>query len=188
MICYVTSYIKNAWCDEEFLSKATQFLPIEYVIDVAPSGESKADQLIRLFGNLPDEFVILMEHDFFLTHPVNTELLQGIWDYCVTEKVDRFSLQSKNAHMYPHWDETNKTVCGYKIYRTNDKVVFPFSLEASIWRRKFLLANISPGESDARIEIHGSRKVHKLYTKIYALDFEVIQYLDAVRSGRGRVL
>lgn len=181
-VCYVTSYAPNMHCDEEFLQRATVYFPLYYAVDIANADEPKANQLFRLLGALTDEYVVLLEHDFFITHPVNIILFEAIWDFCNNEGADRFSLQSKNAHSYPFWSYTDKEILGNTVYSSNAEVKLPFSLEASIWRRKFLLENIALGENDAEIEINGSKRIRAFPTKIFALDTIVINYLDAIRS------
>lgn len=177
----------------DFMKLAKRFYPKEIQgeahVDIAKPGEAKSDQLIRLLNSFDDEYFILLEDDFWLVEPVSFELLDQICEFCIAYSVDRFSLQSKNAHSYSDWTPTQLEISGCEVYKTNPNVVVPFSLEASVWKRDFLSAPLSANLNDAQIEVRVSKYIRglNLQFNICALDQTVINYIDAMRDGE-RVL
>ncbi len=170
---------------DDFMKLAKRFYPTKIQVDVARSGEAKSDQLIRLLGSFDDEYFILLEEDFWLVKPVSLELLDQICEFCIANSVDRFSLQSKNAHSYSDWTPTPKKVIGHRVYKTNPNVVVPFSLEASVWKRSFFSHQLGVGLNDAQIEMQTSDTLRKSgwLPNICALDQTVMDYRDAMRNG-----
>ena len=177
---------------DDFMRLAKRFYPKEIQIDIAKPDEAKSDQLIRLLGSFDDEYFILLEEDFWLVKPVSLVLLDEICRFCTINdfnNIDRFSLQSKNAHSYSDWTPTQMRVAEHKVYRTNPNVVTPFSLEASVWKSSFLLHHLETGLNDAQIETQVSVFLRKtgLQFNVCALDQTVMSYIDAMRDGE-RVL
>jgi len=186
----VTVYPPNAHLLSGFRRCADKFYPWEIETHYALPDEAKSEQLRRLLTGIDDEYIILLEEDFWIVEEVDEELLNGIISYCETVEADRFSLQSKNAHSYSDWD-CNSWI-GYDgfqgVYQTVPQVQVPFSLEASVWNTKFLLQYLGTNRDDGQIEMKTSDllREHDVPTRIYALDKTVIEYRDAMRGGTKR--
>lgn len=183
MLVYVTAYDENPYV-RDFLRLSKLFFDVPMTIDVASKDEPKSSQLIRICRTIDEDYFIILEEDFYLIKPVDVQLVESIVDFCREYEVDRFSLQSKNAHSHPHWDKTKKTVSGHEVYITNPLVKFPFSLEASVWKRSFLLDHLKHNKNDHQLEHQVSNKIRFLPYTICALDRLVMEYRDAARRGR----
>lgn len=181
----VTSYPPKSSLPD-FFCLASKYYPVPVTVDHAMYREAKSDQLMRLMGSMQDEHFILMEDDFLLVRPVDLELLGAVQEFCAVNRVDRFSLQTKNAHQCSDWTKTEMSVSGHAVYRANDAVAYPFSLEASIFSRQCLLSLLKPGWSDSQIEVSLSRLDTSQY-RIYALDVSIMDYRDGMRDGKQMV-
>ncbi len=153
------------------------------IVDIAELGEAKSDQLRRLLEGVEDEYLMIMEEDFFIVDRVSSELVDRVYEFCIQEEVDRFTLQSKNVYAYSDWAETGKTVEGNVIYEATPKVRALFGLDASVWKKSFLLKHLGRGQSDGDLERKTYKKICSNPFKIYALDKVIIRYRDAVRGG-----
>jgi hypothetical protein len=166
-----------------FLRLMDKFYPVDIVVNSGQPTEAKSDQLRRLLESIHDEYLILLEDDFYFLRPVDLQLLQRVCNFCVEKKVDRFSLQSKNAHSFTDWPQAHERVGEHQVYRANPQVQISFSLEASVWKRSYLLSHLRAGQSDANIEIEVSNQVRFTNHKTYALDVLVMEYCDGMRRG-----
>lgn len=171
-------------CIGGFIRLAEKFYSLPFKIDYVPKSVTKSDQLIQLCDNMTDDYFILLEDDFYLVSPVDISLLHKVFDFCTVHGVDRFSLQTKNAHMVSTWTQTEKTIADNPVYRTNPAICYPFSLEASIWKRDFLRSQLIPGMSEPQIEIQVSKQIREANYFICALDKTIMHYMDASRDGR----
>jgi hypothetical protein len=126
----------------------------------------------------------LLEEDFFFIKPVDLALLAKIEAFCQEHNVDRFSLQSKHGYSFSDWPKTGLTIDDLPVYQADQRVGISFALEASIWKRSFLLDNLKVGLSDSQIEVWVSNAIRQNSQVIYALDQPVMDYRDAVRGGK----
>ena len=183
MRTFVTTYPGNDHLGS-FLRLTDRFYPVDIVVDMSKSTDAKSDQLRRLLNSIDDEYLILLEDDFYFLRPVDLQLLNQVCDFCIEKEVDRFSLQSKNAHSFQDWPRTHERVGTHPVYEASPQVEIPFSLEASVWKKSFLRSHLKEGHNDARIEIRVSEEIRFMPHKIYALDVLVMGYCDAMRGGR----
>ena len=182
MLVVVTAFNKNPYV-RDFLRLSKLFFDVPMTIDVASLGEAKSDQLIRICNTIEEDYFILLEEDFYLIKPVDVQLVESIVHFCRQHEVDRFSLQSKNEHSHSDWPSTNYLIENHLVYRTSPLVRFPFSMEASVWKRAFLLEHLKHGKSDHKLEHQVSNKIRFLPHTICALSVYVMQYRDAHRRG-----
>lgn len=155
----------------------------EYEIDVAKEGEKKSDQLMRILGKAEEEYLILLEEDFFLLKPTNQELLERAKIFSIERGVDRFSLQAGGI---PYYRNNFVEYEGY-IVRATDRNICIISLEASIWRRDFLMGILDNGMTDRQIECICSDKVRGKSYAVYGFNQPVFYYKDAVIGGEKRI-
>lgn len=184
---YLTACPKSQTVLADSLELLARFWPVPVIVDVAGSDESKSSQLLRLLHGIDDPYLILLEDDFLLIRPVDCNLVASIADFCLERQADRFSLQSKNAHHFPHWSRTGWEVTGLPVYRSTPQVTNFVSLEASIWRRQFLLDHLEAGWADDEIENRISDKLRETEHRVYALETLVVEYRDGLRRGRRSV-
>ena len=172
-----------------FVLLAQKFLGLPFSVKLSPDGEAKSEQLRRILDAMDDDYFVLLEDDFYFINSVNVKLVEDIFRFCVSESVDRFSLQSKNVHSYKTWDITSHILDFRRVYKTNLGVQVPFSLEASVWKKSFLLEHLGENRDDGQIEMKTSdmlRETNKP-TKIYALDQIVMHYRDMIRGGNTEI-
>lgn len=189
MKTYVTTCPQNLYLMRDFLILATKFYddrPLN--VDIAKHGEAKSDQLLRLLNSIDDEYLILMEEDFYLIEDVDLNLLDRVCEFCIENEVDRFTLQSKEVYSVSDWLDTRKTIVysmvdgGNRVYQAPPQMKSHFGLDATVWKKSFLLSHITPGQSDWEMERVISPKIKE--SKIYALDLSVMNYRDAMRRGK----
>tara|TARA_R110000824_G_scaffold172434_1_gene350282 strand:- start:17458 stop:18126 length:669 start_codon:yes stop_codon:yes gene_type:complete len=181
----VTSYANHPEYLDDFRFLADRFYPSYFTCyDIAPEGESKGSQILRILETIAKPYFILIEDDFFFIRAVIIEKLRRLGDFCREHEVDRFSLQSKNAHSFSDWTAGDLFHDGKQIFKTNEQVQIPFSMEASIWRRDFMLEHVEPWMTERDIEVTISNRIRNKSHKIYAFDDCVLHYRDAMRNGR----
>jgi hypothetical protein len=146
MRTFVTTFADNRHL-ETFLLLTARFYPVDIFVDKSESPEAKSDQLRRLLESIDDEYLILLEEDFYLLRPVDLQLLDQVCDFCVEKGVDRFSLQSKNAYRVSDWSQSCEQVGSHPVYEAPLQATL-FALEASVWKRSFLLNHLRAGCSD----------------------------------------
>lgn len=182
MKIFVTAYELNAHLLDCFHKLANKFWGAAMIVDVAPKGEAKSEQLRRMFANVDDEYVTLLEEDFWLVEDVPLNLIFDIWQFCQHNKVDRFSLQSKNAYKFSDWtlnlSLVQLEIGVLRVYKTESNKVAMMGLDASVWKLSYLLNNLGTGQDDAAME-----RIRPAGATVYALDRFVLQYRDAIRRG-----
>ncbi len=192
MKTFVTTCPQNAHMVGDFVTLAAKFYGRELVIDTALPDEHKSEQLRRMLEPVKDEYIILMEEDFYLTSHVDLQLLNDVCDFCEEQNVDRFSLQSKNVYRISNWRRTAYRVgephiyghpsLSHTVYSPIPAVKSQFGLDASVWKRSFLLDNVGYNRNDWAIETYGWTAAQG--AKICALDVAVMKYVDAMRAGK----
>ena len=188
MNSFVTVYPDNKHYLESFLLLAERFYLSPVSVHMAEKDEPKSNQLRRLLESIDDEYLILLEVDFYFRKHVDMSLIECICQFCKQQSIDRFSLQSKNDYDFTDWPETNHKIGEHRVYKTDPRVTILFSLEASVWKRSFLLSQLQDGWNDAEIEVQASNNIRKSDAyEIRALDTVVIHYRDAMLDGKQRI-
>jgi hypothetical protein len=185
MRTFVTSWMHNH-CLDGFLYLAESFFPYPLCVDVASPKELKSDQLIRLLNGISEEYFLLLEEDFYLISRVRVELLTAVYDFCVSNSFDRFTLQSKENYQNPEcWLPSSHRVLEHVVYQATSGVGALLGMDASIWKRSFLLKHLLPGRTERQIEVDGSNNMRAtMDCKIGALDKTVLYYVDVIRGGK----
>jgi len=115
-----------------------------------------SDALIKVLHETPDEQVLLMLEDAWVTRPVNVGLVAKLADYAAQHpEVTRIDLTTDRLY--------NSTARGYATLQWIDLIVTPppseylMSLCAGIWNKAQLLKYLQPGWTPWDFEIAGSR-------------------------------
>ena len=183
MKTYVTTCPQGIHLLNDFLKLANLFYGEEIIVHVANPGEYKSEQLKRLCGSIDDDYFILMEEDAYLINNVSIPILKGVFKFCVVNEVDRFTLQDKNNYRVSDWDKTDHIIGGNVVYKMTPKVLPHFGLDASIWKKQFMLDHLGENQNDWAIETHCSAKVRGGSYKICGLGSSIMTYRDAMRGG-----
>ena len=183
MKTYVTTCPQSIYLLDDFLRLTDIFYGEEIIVHFARPGEYKSEQLKRLCESIDDDYFILMEEDAYLINPVDIELLYQVATFCKLAEADRFTLQSKNNYRVSNWDSAG-SIEFMSVYQMTKKVLPWFGLDASIWKKQFLLDHLGNNQNDWAIETHCSSKVRNGDYKIYGLDVSIMDYRDAMRGGK----
>lgn len=181
----VTTYPRNAYLLDKFHSLLKKFWNRDYEIDIAKPDEKLSNQLSRIVNTIKDDYFILLKEDFYFLSEVDKNLMAKCEEFAVQEGVDRFSLQSVEDG-YKNTSEVYKDIGGLKIFRILSSEKYLCSLEASIWKRQFLLDNLFLGGSDRDVELNMSKQV-KGFAKIFVPEKKILDYTDALRGGQERI-
>lgn len=182
----VTTYSKKQHLLENFDRLMKKHWGVKYEVDISPEGEHKSDQLIRIANLIEDDYFILLQEDFYLYEDVDKNFLKECKEFAEGFEVDRFSLQARKDG-YEMTSVDFGEVAGRAVYQLMPTERYLCSLEASIWRRKFLLENLESGYSDRSIELEMSKRV-KQGSRIFVPEEPVLVYTDAFRGGEPRMV
>lgn len=105
-----------------------------------------------------DDVFLLMLEDYFLTDA--SELaLRSLYDFMVARReVGRIdlTLDLRNRAHFPWRERVNG---GQELVTAADDALYQFSLQASLWRRAFLLRFLNDGEDPWRCEKNASKRI-----------------------------
>ena len=136
--------------------------------------EKWSDGVINLLESLQDKYVILLHEDFYLTVPIDKDLLNNLKKFALEHKVDRVSLCGNHTP-----DRTYKYLEGF--YRHYSQADYQLSFEASIFRRKWLLEilkrGLNPWESEGNYRF-------ELDSMIISSGKAPVVYKDRLRKGK----
>ena len=99
--------------------------------------EHWSNGVIKFLESIKDEYFILLHEDFYLTQPINKELLERLKKLAVELKADRVSLLGNHTP-----NRTFKLV-EPDIFMHRGTAKYQYSYEASIQKREFLLKNLT---------------------------------------------
>ena|SRR3990167_7564904 len=94
-----------------------------------------SDGIIKFLESIEDEYFILLSEDFYLTGPVDKELIKELWG--MRAGYDRVSLLGNHT--------PERTVRNGKYFTHKEDAEYQFSFEASIQKRGFLLEYLKAG-------------------------------------------
>ena len=151
-----------------------------------PGGGNWSDGLIKLLEQLPDELIVFMLEDYWLTRTADTQGIRSLGDWMRAHpevlRVDLTTDRLYNGQMVDsniHWGH-------YDLVETPFESPYQMSFQAGIWRRESLLSLLQPGKSPWEVEMYTqpSQTMRVLGTRQWPL-----RYLNALKSGNeGEVL
>jgi hypothetical protein len=114
------------------------------------------DALYRTLNHIDEELIVLMLEDYWLTRPVNVEVVRIMRDYMVQfENVVKVDLRSDR--LYAHGAETRYGHAGFvDLVKSMPGSPYHMSLMTGIWRVEHLKKVIQPGQSPWDVEIAGT--------------------------------
>jgi hypothetical protein len=148
-----------------------------------------SDALIKVLHEIPDEQVLLMLEDAWVTRPVNVGLVAKLSDYAAQyPEVLRIDLTTDRLY--------NSAVRDYATLQWIDLIVTPAPSEyllsccAGIWNKTQLLKYLIPGWSPWDFELTGSREASKYNPLVLGTRQLPMRHLFAMRAtedGTGRL-
>lgn len=160
--------------------------------DVLSIGEqadySWSTGLAKLLTMIDDEVVLLMLEDYFLTFPLGwgvVEDLYRLFDYSYVVKVDLSDDRFKAAHIERGIYHTSQMIepCPEAPYQA--------SLQAALWRTKFLYSLLEPAENAWQFEKRATKRIQKMqqqgqHLQILGTALPPLVYANAVGGAGGK--
>lgn len=174
MNTYVLTHTKHTGLLAEFAERFEKYWGEPFFVYVSNTDiQHWSDGVLNFLRSIQDEYLILLHEDFYLTKPVDKELLKKLKEEAVKRGVSRMSLLGNHSPERTYGIDT-------EFYSHHADAPYVFSLEASIQKRQFLLDNLKGGCNpwDAENGRLGKAKGLVLYSKEPA-----IFYQDKMRQG-----
>lgn len=121
-----------------------------------------SDGVIKFLQAMPDELCILMLEDMLLVRTVDVRTVASLADYMMQHKeVVRIDLTTDRLYAgaspgqlpeYGYWGSTD-------LIWSEPESPYHLSLQASIWRREYLLHYMVPGETPWDLEMAGTTRL-----------------------------
>lgn len=143
-----------------------------------------SDALVKLLHEIPDETLVLMLEDYWITRGVYREAVRMLYDYCQQFRyVCRMDLTGDRLHaegaaLY------NK--CGHlELIWSDPGSQYHMSLMTAIWNKANLLQVLIPGETPWDVEIRGTPRLRALRDRMIVLGSKEwpVRHTLAFRSG-----
>jgi len=144
-------------------------------------------------ASVPDEIILLMLEDYFFVEPVNVEALQAVYSYMAAdERIDKIELSEHRLAYAPV--AMLRTVLDREMMISNDAAPWQACIQASFWRKDFLLRFLRDDESPWDFETKGTERLVEarrggLWPGLILLTKPpILTYENAVRGSWGRSL
>jgi hypothetical protein len=140
--------------------------------------------LLAHLSNFHGSHVLLMLEDYYLTQPVDRELIGKLWEWMIDHpnvaKLDLSGDRLKTPYT------PAEMVHGVQLIESAPDAPFQASLQAAIWRRDFLMDCLVPGETPWEFEKRGTRRIMaNAHPRILGTSPALLHYVNAV-GGEGR--
>ena len=143
----------------------------------ADFGRSWTDPLKPFFESIDDEYFVLLLDDYFLTAPVDPEMIRYA-ETMVEAGVDKFDLsddRSKERYrLYKHYSG---------VIESAQCAAYRVSLQAAIWNRLYLLRYMKPSRSAWDFECDGYKEAFNDGAKILGFLDAPVKYDNAMLKG-----
>lgn len=152
-----------------------------------------SDALIHALQRIPDEQVIVMLEDYWLTGGVDVEAVRMANDYCAQFRYTaRFDLTADRAcaggaRFYATIDRPSGGQI--RIIQSNPDEGYHLSLMAGVWNKDHLLRVLRPGETAQETELNGTPRLrtlaHETIVLGYEKEWQPVRYTLALRAQTG---
>ena len=157
-------------------------------ITIWSGNEEYSTQLMHHLQSIKDKYFILLHEDFYLTAPVQVDLLRGLEEY--VEKSDteitRIGLQTFKEGYVGAVNSYTRLPEG-ELFRLRENHNYLCSFEASIFNREKLLSYMSEDEDPWKTEVNSSRRMKGKGEIVLLTRERVLTYKDAVVHGTKRI-
>ncbi len=135
--------------------------------------------LIRMLERSPDEFIVLMLEDYWLSRHVDLRAVEKLTDYMRTHRnVLRFDLT--DDRQYNGKSKFAGYIGEYDIVETPHKAEYNMSFQAGIWNTELLASLLEEGKSPWEVEIQTQPGPEM---KIYGTRQRPMRYANAMLKG-----
>lgn len=152
-----------------------------------------SDALIHALQCIPDEQVIVMLEDYWLTAGVDVEAVKMAYDYAKQfGYVARFDLTADRANSggARFYAPIQRPSGGeIRIIQSNPDEGYHMSLMAGVWNKTHLLRVLRPGETAQETELWGTPRLrtlaHETIVLGYEREWQPVRYTLALRAQTG---
>jgi len=134
------------------------------------SGEGEwSDRLSKILREeIREEYVMYMQEDMWLSKPLNSKLLNSIFEFAIDKKADCIKLHSSEVYTTI---PTNIYFEGLNLSTLNNQQSkYLMSHQITIWKKTFLLQQLRANENPWRNERRATKRLKKLNPLIYQID------------------
>lgn len=141
--------------------------------------EMWSNGMIKMLNSFPDEFIILLLEDYWLTRPVNIDCVKACVDYMENHpRVLRIDLSDDRQYAGGVFDVD--TIKCYDIIETPPGTQYQMSTQAGLWRKSLLLELLIPGKTAWEVEIHTAPPGNM---RVLGTRQKPIRYANAIWKG-----
>ncbi|MGB7537543.1 MAG: hypothetical protein WBM17_03310 [Anaerolineales bacterium] len=164
-----------------FLGSNNETFPDRRVIPLAVGTDIDwSTNLRRMLDGIPVDGILLLQEDFLIDRPVETERIRGLIGYAAAKDAACLRLMPIPGPDQPCADHP-------EIGEIRKGAAYRVSLQAAWWRKESLAAVLAAGESPWQFERLGSRRSDDLAAPFLSLregvDFPLDYYTTAVFRG-----
>jgi hypothetical protein len=123
------------------------------------------------------DYVLWLQDDYFFIKNISSDIFEEYFDFITKNDVDRFGIH-ENSMLY-NLKETNN-----KYFKFSQYSYYTLSLQASIWKKDFLLSCIDVDETPWQFEIDGSVRINSRPHNIFVDIQNPAWYLEAMKRGK----
>jgi hypothetical protein len=145
--------------------------------------EKWSDGIIKFLSSIHDDLILWMMEDFWLLRQADDKAIYKLEEYMLQHlDIARMDLSSDRA--------SNKDILdiGYlghlDLVESTPDIVYHFSFQAGIWRRKMLLDCMTIGETPWEAEINGNARLIEYGYRVLGTRQRPLRYLIAVQQGK----
>jgi hypothetical protein len=145
--------------------------------------EKWSDGVIKFLSSIHDDLILWMMEDFWLLREVDILAVHLLENYMLQHPdIARMDLSSDRA--------SNRYILdtGYlghlDLVESTPEIVYHFSFQAGIWRRKMLLDCMTVGETPWEAEINGNARLIEHGYRVLGTRQRPMRYLIAVQQGK----
>lgn len=138
---------------------------------------------IAALNRLDDDVICALMDDYWLNRQVNTQAVRWCYDYMLQHPdVARFDLTTDRLYAAGIVDYCK---IGYlDVIKSDPKSPYHFSLQAALWRRKSLLACLTPHETPWDAEMKGDARLRASGALVLGTRQSPVHYTIAVQQGQ----
>ena len=120
--------------------------------------------LERALDNIQTPYILYLQEDYFLEAAVRADVLENLLQVMQAGRADVIRLSE--AEGAGPW----QPVDGALIWQVAQKAKYRISLQAAIWHKDFLRAQVRPHENPWQLESFGSMRLRRKKSKIFCVN------------------
>jgi hypothetical protein len=128
-----------------------------------------SDRLLLLLDQVEEEYVLYFQEDMWLNMPVDQEFINALICKATANKWLQVKLNSSDVYKT---FQTGLSINGFQVAQINNTTSgYLMSHQVTLWNKKFLKEQLMPHEHPWRNERKATKRMRKLNTTIYQVDY-----------------